>query len=108
MIKLCISLVFCAVCFFGLTEGRALAAFGEDDDEEAHQAGLKKYGVIHNMADDRQVERVGGIYEPEGLDKYMKRKFDAVGSQIDALSSKIDQIEKKLDDLETLVKQSKT
>lgn len=63
---------------------------------EEEGAGVKRHGVIHNIADDRKVERVGGIYEPESLDKYMRRKFDEV-------FSKLDRMEGQLTDLQTAV-----
>lgn len=71
--------VFAAVSF---------PAWAQEADE-----GLKKYGVIHNIADDRKVERVGGIYEPEGIDKYMKRRFDELAAQINALDSRMANME---------------
>jgi len=71
---------------------------------EAQEGGQKKYGVIHNIADDRLVERVGGIYEPEGIDKYMKRKFDEVSAQIAGLERKMADVEQKLDSIEMLLR----
>lgn len=65
-------------------------AFPEDGGE-------KRFGVIHNIAEDRKVERVGGIYEPEGLDKYIKRRLDAVDSKLETLSSGLAEANMKLD-----------
>lgn len=62
----------------------------------AEDGGQKKYGVIHNIAEDRQVERVGGIYEPEGIDKYMKRRFDDLAAQINRLDSRMAQMETQI------------
>lgn len=62
------------------------------DQDEVQDGGVKSHGVIHNIAEDRKVERIGGIYEPEGLDKYMKRKFDAMSEKIDSLEAKVDQL----------------
>lgn len=58
--------------------------------------GQKKYGVVHNIAEDRLVERVGGIYEPEGIDKYMKRRFDDLAAQINRLDSRMAQMESQI------------
>jgi hypothetical protein len=58
------------------------------------QSGESRYGVIHNIAEDREVERVGGIYEPEGLDKYMKRKFDELHGRLDEMGERLKVIEK--------------
>lgn len=63
----------------------------------ADEAGEKRYGVVQNIAEDRKVERVGGIYEPEGLDKYMKRRFDAMDSRLDELNAKMDDLGARLD-----------
>lgn len=69
----------------------ALPAGAEPED-----GGQKKYGVVHNIADDRQLERVGGIYEPEGLDKYMKRRFDGLGEQIGSVESRLAGLENQM------------
>ncbi|MBI3306469.1 MAG: hypothetical protein HYZ84_01495 [Candidatus Omnitrophica bacterium] len=63
-------------------------AYAVDDDDA--ESGVVRHGVTHNIAADRKVEKVGGIYEPEGLDKYLKRKFDELGEKIDKLSQKVD------------------
>lgn len=60
-------------------------------------SGVQKFGVIYNIAEDRQIEKIGGVNQPEGLDKYMKRKFDALQEQINALDRKIAGIEEKLE-----------
>ncbi len=66
----------------------------QDEDKEE---GIKKYGVIHNIAEDRQVIRVGGSYEPEGLDKYIKRQIDGLLLKITDLDAKIAQIQPVLE-----------
>lgn len=71
----------------------------------AQEGGQKKYGVIHNIAEDRQVERVGGIYEPEGLDKYMKRRFDDIVTRLEALDSRLGAIEAELVSLREMMEQ---
>lgn len=55
----------------------------------AQSNGVKKHGVVYNIAEDRQVEKVGGIYEPEGLDKYMQRRFDALESRMSQIEDQI-------------------
>lgn len=72
--------------------------------EEEAVPGVKKYGVVHNIAEDRRVEKVGGLYEPEGLDIYIKRHLDAFGAKIEALESKLDDFEKKLDETSGLIR----
>lgn len=72
----------------------ALTVYAQTGD-----GGQKKYGVVHNIAEDRQLERVGGIYEPEGIDKYMKRRFDALSDQIKSLDSRLSALESKTDEI---------
>lgn len=55
----------------------------------AQSGGVKKHGVVYNIAEDRQVEKVGGIYEPEGLDKYMQRRFDALENRMSQIEDQI-------------------
>jgi hypothetical protein len=62
----------------------------------AQESGQKKYGVIFNIAEDRKVEKVGGIYEPEGLDKYVRRRFDAVDERLDSLEKMITDLKSEL------------
>lgn len=60
---------------------------------------VKWLGVAWNIADDRKMENINGRYEPEGLDKYMKRYFDELSSKIDQLLEQGNRLEKKVDDL---------
>jgi len=72
----------------------------------AQETGEQRYGVIQNIAEDRKVERVGGVYSPEGIDKYMKRRFDAIESQISELSAQMVSLQKSMEGLrEELKKQ---
>lgn len=60
---------------------------------------VQEVGVAWNMASDRKIENDGGIYQPEGLDKYMKRYFDQFTAKIDQLIERTDRLEKKIDAL---------
>jgi len=91
------SLVF----VFALVNFQALA---EDEQEDK---GVRAQGVIFNIAEDRQIERIGGIYEPEGLDKYLKRKFDAVEGQLEALTRAISTIEKDIAEIKEATQKEK-
>lgn len=73
----------------------------QDEDESQ---GVKRYGVVHNIAPDRQVVNVGGIYEPEGLDIYLKRQLDRVDSRLGSIESKLSKLE---DDVRALSERSK-
>lgn len=66
--------------------------YAEDDGPQ----GVKKYGVVHNMAPDRQVISVGGIYEPEGLDIYMKRQMDQIKAHLESLEGKLTKLEESV------------
>lgn len=83
-------------CFFGgIVIGAALLISFQVSAQEG-DGGQKKYGVVHNIAEDRLVERVGGLYEPEGIDKYMKRRFDDLAAQINRLDSRMAQMETQI------------
>lgn len=64
------------------------------EDEETH--GVLANGVVHNIAPDRKVEKIGGIMQPEPLDVYLKRLFDD-------LSKKLDMMDQRLQNIETSV-----
>jgi hypothetical protein len=73
------------------------------EGEEGSREGVKKYGLVHNIAEDRRVEKVGGLYEPEGLDLYMKRHMDVLEEQIKGLKNKLDTMDRKLDEVSGLI-----
>ena len=60
---------------------------------------VRKLGVAWNIAEDRKMENISGIYEPEGLDKYMKRYFEQLSSKVDQLIEQNNRLEKKVDEL---------
>jgi len=60
------------------------------DDEKK---GVLAAGVIHNIAPDRKVERVGGIMQPEPLDLYLKRLFEQMYTKMDVLDERLQRIE---------------
>ena len=64
--------------------------------QEKKEGKVEKFGVIHNIADDREVINVGGIYEPEGLDIYLKRKFDDLLTRIKSLEDKTNELSQQL------------
>lgn len=73
----------------------SIGLYGQDEQ----YGGVRKDGVIHNIAEDREVIKIGGINEPEGLDKYMKRHFDQMDRRISGLEQKIDQINAEMGNL---------
>ncbi len=77
-------------------------AFAEDADQ-----GVKKYGVVFDIASDRRVEKAGGIYQPEGLDKYIKRLTDDLAARITALEESNKRNGEKLDAALALLKDQK-
>lgn len=79
--------VFVFVAVLGISSGaRAVMDSSEKD------ASVRKMGVAWNIAEDRKVENIAGVYEAEGLDKYMKRYFDELSAKIDGLSMKVDKL----------------
>jgi hypothetical protein len=68
--------------------------------QETPMTGVKSRNVIFDVSDDRRIEVKGGLQEPEGLDKYMRRKFDAVDEQLKQLSEKLDKMQVSMDDIQ--------
>ena len=64
--------------------------------ESFSQEGVKSRGVIFNVAEDRKIDHVNGYQEPEAIDKYIKRKFDDVYSQLQTVNEKLDKIAAQL------------
>ena len=87
----------CIMMFLGMTAQGLAADYSEKD------VSVRKLGVAYNMADDRQMENIAGVYQPEGLDKYMKRYFDQLSSKIDSLSSKIDKLNEQVGQMSALL-----
>ena len=86
----------CAVVFLSLLIGVPFCGYAQTQDLDE---GIEKVGVIHNIAGDRLVENVWGIYQPEGIDKYMKRRFDQVEGDIAAVNAKLAAISKQIEGL---------
>lgn len=79
-----------------------LPVFAVENDE-----GVKQYGVVFDIAKDRKVENVGGLHQPEGLDKYIKRLTDDLGARITALEEAQQHTEQKLDQVLAFLKEQK-
>lgn len=96
-------MVFFAGILLSVGHGGILRAeSGVSNQDES----VKKLGVAWNIAEDRKIGNYAGVYQPEGLDVYMKRYFDQFSAKIDLLTQKIAQLseqgnrlEKKVDDL---------
>ena len=67
-----------------------------EEQSDQKLEGVTKYGVTHNVAPDREIVSVGGRYEPEGIDFYLKKKFDAMETKMDKLIEEIDNTKKEL------------
>lgn len=89
-----IFLVFCL--FFYVSAPYAVKAATDVSNQDES---VRKLGMNFNMAEDRRMENIGGIYQPEDLDKYMKRHFDALDNKINQLLAQNQRIEQKLDQL---------
>ncbi|PIQ86866.1 MAG: hypothetical protein COV74_03275 [Candidatus Omnitrophica bacterium CG11_big_fil_rev_8_21_14_0_20_45_26] len=76
-----------------------MSVFAEERKSDETSEGIKKYGIVYNMAEDREVIRIGGKYEPEGVDIYMKRHFDKVHASIEQLTEKMNALEVKINDM---------
>ncbi|OQA51110.1 MAG: hypothetical protein BWY44_01246 [Candidatus Omnitrophica bacterium ADurb.Bin292] len=84
-----------AILFCLLSAGGLQAENYVSDKDES----VKKMGVAWNIAEDRMIANYAGVYQPEGLDVYMKRHFDLFTAKLDQLSAEINQLQKKVDSL---------
>jgi hypothetical protein len=92
------------ICWIAaLAMGAAICSGGagwtQEDEDEDEDTGVLSHGVVHNIAEDRKVIRVGGKYEPEGLDFYIQRHFEDLTERMRALEAKLDAIESELQSL---------
>ncbi len=85
------------ICVLGLTF--ALSSFLHGAEDAAQEKGVTHNGIVFNIAKDRKIEKIGGLYEPEGIDKYVERKIDEVNVRIAVLEEKLNESNKKLDDI---------
>ena len=65
--------------------------------DERKEEGVKHNGVVFNIAKDRKVEKIGGIYEPEGLDKYVERRMNEVTEHMNRIEAQVEKISQKLE-----------
>lgn len=68
--------------------------------------GVKKGGVIFNIAADRKVEKIGGVVQPEPLDQYLGRLFAALSEQIQEVDTKVVRIQAELDEIKKAAKET--
>jgi hypothetical protein len=82
------------------------AQYGEEAKTEEVEIGVKRQGVVHNIAEDRRVERIaGGLYEPEGLDIYLKRHIDKLTGQITGLETQVTEMKADLKVIRQMVQE---
>ena len=72
----------------------SVSAWAADQKKEE---GVKHNGVVFNIAKDRKVEKIGGIYEPEGLDKYVERRMNEVTEHMNRIEAQVEKISQKLE-----------
>lgn len=63
---------------------------------EDERQGVVAGGVVHNIASDRKVEKIGGILQPEPLDSYLKRLFDNLSKKLDLMDERLQNIEEAI------------
>lgn len=73
-------------------------------DSTEKDSSVRRYGVAWNVAEDRKMENINGVYQPEDLDKYMKRYFEQLFSKVNELSVKMDRLSGQVAQLETQIK----
>jgi len=87
------------IMLVGVSFGRVVFADGPEKD-----ASVKRYGVVWNVAENRKFENINGVYQPEDLDKYMKRYFEQLLAKTSELSMKIDSLSGQVAQLEAQIK----
>jgi outer membrane murein-binding lipoprotein Lpp len=93
-------LVF-AVVLSGVPSGAMADTYVSNKDES-----VRRSGIAYNIAEDRKVENINGVYEPEGLDKYLKRYMDKLSEKVDQLSAKIERLSDQVTQLSAKVDSS--
>jgi hypothetical protein len=83
------------VALGGLVPSRASAELSASDKDVS----VRRLGVALNIAEDRKMENIAGIYQPEGLDKYMQRYFEQLSAKVDRVIDQNNRLEKKVDEL---------
>ncbi len=94
------------VCCLGMILASGTGLLRAEEEAVAENRGIRRHGFTYNIAEDRKVEKVGGLYEPEGLDKYMKRHMDALEARMAGLESEIEELKSKLDETIVILKES--
>jgi len=73
-------------------------------DTPQKDSSVKRYGVAWNVAEDRKFENINGIYQPEDIDKYMKRYFEQLFAKVSELSMKMDSLSAQVTQLDAGIK----
>lgn len=87
------------VFFIGLITASFFCGLAQAAESSEPDQGVKRNGVVFNISPDRRIEKVGGIYEPEGLDKYVDRRMREISQRIDSLDAQVEKTNAKLDQI---------
>ena len=93
------AIVGAGVLLLGISSGSLVLA-----DTPQKDSSVKRYGVAWNVAEDRKFENINGIYQPEDIDKYMKRYFEQLFAKVSELSMKMDSLSAQVVQLDAGVK----
>ena len=74
-----------------------------DENSTNRSPGVKVNGVLIDMANDRKVDTVGGIAQPEDLSRYVQRKVNGVSDQVVALQNKVNRLEEQMNNILVLL-----
>ena len=98
--------IFCLILLL-LAARPLFGAYGTAEEEtestESGDSGVKVKGFVYNIAPDREVKKIGGIYEPEGLDLYLKRHLDRLTSEIGQLQEDVGEMKKDIREIRELL-----
>lgn len=77
------------------------------EEESPPMEGVKVKGFVHNIAQDREVKKIGGQYQPEGLDIYLKRHIDRLYQQMENLKNDMATVRRDVREMHAILSNAK-
>ncbi|MDD5671845.1 MAG: hypothetical protein PHN49_09410 [Candidatus Omnitrophica bacterium] len=90
----------------GLGGLASLSMSADDAGQDDVDVGVNKKGFVWNIAKDRRVEKVGGVYQPEGEDVYLSRRLEQLQGDIKSLQTQMTEIGQTVKDIKAMLQTS--
>jgi len=84
-----------------------LQGIAQVEEESTAVGGVKVKGVVHNVAEDREVKKIGGLYQAEGLDIYLKRHIDRLYLQMENLKNDVARVKQDVREMHAILTNAK-